>query len=199
MVSWGILTHRCPRMLNVCNMHSCISWKVRLLETIVGAWMPSTNSNKLHFRAKDCHGMVFLLSSFSYFLFPVLLSRMKSELFLYNKLFLPELCHMSLLCLCAAVSVILLSGKIRVGKTHSHSSLRFQSVQSIYIVKNVSLHVIAEFTSAKCCEGQIKEQHFPLEPRGGTAAVQMALLTARGILSRGDSAGENPLFFFSCS
>lgn len=124
---------------------------------------------------------------------------MKSELFLYNKLFLPELCHMSLLCLCAAVSVILLSGKTRVGKTHSHSSLRFQSVQSIYIVKNVSLHVIAEFTSAKCCEGQIKEQHFPLEPRGGTAAVQMALLIARGILSRGDSAGENPLLFFSCS
>lgn len=106
---------------------------------------------------------------------------------------------MSLLCLCAAVSVILLSGKTRVGKTHSHSSLRFQSVQSIYIVKNVSLLVIAEFTSAKCCEGQIKEQHFPLEPRGGTAAVQMALLIARGILSRGDSAGENPLFFFSCS
>lgn len=65
---------------------------------------------------------------------------MKSELFLYNKLFLPELCYMSLLCLRAAVSITLLSGKIGEREVHSHSSLKFQSIQTIYTVKNVSLH-----------------------------------------------------------
>lgn len=68
---------------------------------------------------------------FPLFLLPgaVLISRMKSELLLYNKLFLTELCHRSLLCLCVVVSITLLSEKVEAeNKTHTNSSLTSQFI-----------------------------------------------------------------------
>lgn len=75
--------------------------------------MPGADGTEHRFRLKDYRQRVSPL-----FRGAVLIARAKSELFLYNRLFLPELCHTSSLCRCAAVSVILLSGKAEAENTH---------------------------------------------------------------------------------